>query len=97
MKLIIIALLASLMLLPVSGCTENPVEEYGTGLTDAYIDSKDAAKKADLDIAKRGITSFRAVEGRYPRSLDEISTYMSMRLSAEDYDYDPSTGRISLR
>jgi hypothetical protein len=91
--IISLALLLSVLV----ACEENPVQEYGRGLTDAYTGSQDAAKKANLDAANRAITGYRAAEGRYPANLEELSAYMSVSLSPEDYDYDPSTGRILLK
>jgi hypothetical protein len=80
-----------------AACRENPVEEYGTDLVDSYEHSRKAGDAASLEGAKRSITVYRATEGRYPAGLEEISASMGTELDPAVYDYDPSTGRISLR
>jgi hypothetical protein len=83
-----------------SGCKEapkNPVEEYGMGLVNSLGRSKEAARAANLDALRRTIAAFRAANGRYPQSLEEIASFMGSDVEPDIYDYDPETGKIALR
>lgn len=92
--------LALLLVSFASGCEEapkNPVEEYGMGLVNSYGRSKEAASAANLDALRRTIAAFRAANGRYPESLDEVAAFMGSDVDPDAYDYDPETGKIALR
>jgi hypothetical protein len=93
---VIIASLA-LAAITASSCRENPVEQYGKGLTDAVKESRDVSMEASLGSARKSIAAFRATEGRNPESLDELAAYMGAALAPEDYAYDPATGEIRAR
>lgn len=88
---------ALLALFLLSGCEENPVRDYGTGLVETYKSTEKKAGAANLAVAQRTVEAFRAANGRYPESLDELKSFSTIELDPSVYDYDPATGRISPR
>jgi hypothetical protein len=87
------------MLLLASGCEDktNPVEEYGTGLTDAYHNSQKAADSAGLETLRRSVKTFRSANERNPASLEELSGFVGISIDTNAYDYDPATGQVNLK
>lgn len=81
----------------VLGCEGNPVEEYGTGLVNAYQSTGQKADRASLSLLKTSIRTFHTAHGRYPESLEELSQSTGTRLDPSHYDYDPATGEIALK
>ncbi len=88
---------ALLALFLLSGCEENPVEEYGAGLVETYKSTEKKADAANLAVAQRAVAAFRAANGRYPEGLEELKSFSTIALDPALYDYDPATGRISPR
>ena len=92
--LIVTLLLAGLI---ASGCEDNnPAKQYGETLTDAYHEAPVAVQAANLEILKRSISGFQASNDRYPGDLAELGRFANMQLDPAVYDYNPSTGKISL-
>lgn len=81
----------------VSGCEDNPVDRYGTGLVDSYKSTQEKADAASLALARSAAQTFRTANGRYPESLEELSSSMGSNLDPSKYSYDPATGEISLK
>ncbi|GAB4390278.1 MAG: hypothetical protein Kow0025_21210 [Thermodesulfovibrionales bacterium] len=75
----------------------NPVEQYGTGLVNSYTRSKTAASAANLDSLRRSAAAYRASNGRYPETFEELLAFSGIEVNPADFDYDPATGRIDLR
>jgi len=95
MKKALAIMAAVLCLMAFSSCEENPVQEYGRGLTGALEKADTAADSANLDALRKSISAYRASEDRYPESLAEITS--AMGLDPARFDYDPATGRVALR
>jgi hypothetical protein len=79
----------------VSGCEDNPVDRYGTGLVDSYKSTQEKADAASLAMTRSAVQTFRTANGRYPESLEELSSSTGTKLDASKYAYDPATGEIS--
>lgn len=90
-------LLACLFALVAVGCDSNPVEDFAGEMMVSYDRSRDAADEASLQATQRYIRSYRALNGRYPESLEEIQGSMGQGFDPERYDYDPRTGRLTAR
>jgi type II secretory pathway pseudopilin PulG len=88
---------ACLVVLLSVGCERNPVEEVGKEMMVSYDRSKDAADEASLRAMQRYIRSYRALNGRYPESLEELQGSVSGNFDPGLYDYDPRTGSLTLR
>lgn len=80
-----------------TGCEENPVDEYGTGLIKAYKQSQPAADSANLRLLQQSAETFRAARGRYPRDLSELEAFTGAQIPSGKFSYDPSSGQISLK
>ena len=76
---------------------ENIIEEYGETMITAYTKGKQAGKTGNLSAVKKTIAAFHATHERYPESLDEIKHMFGSPIDLTIYDYDPSTGKVSLK
>jgi hypothetical protein len=94
MKRIVLACLVALF--PV-GCDRSPVEEFADEMLVSYEISKGAADQASLRAIQRYIRSHRAVNGRYPESMEELESSLGAGYDLEPYDYDPGSGTLTLR
>lgn len=84
----------------ITACDEklkNPVSEYGDALIDSYKKGQQAGETANLDAVKRAIQSYYATNGKYPESLEAAEEFMGSKIDISKYEYDPSTGRVSLK
>jgi hypothetical protein len=97
MRAIVFLLLAALWALPFVGCEANPVHEYGTGLLKSREKAATTADAASLQALRQSIQAFRAAEGRYPESVEELAAFSGLELSPQAYAYDPETGAITPR
>lgn len=95
MKKALTIMAAILCLMAFSSCDENPVQEYGRGLTRSLEKADTAAESANLDALRKSISAYHASEGRYPESLAEITS--AMGLDPARFDYNPATGHVALR
>ncbi len=94
MKEILFACLVALSFL---GCDRNPVEEFGEDLMVSYEKSRGAADEASLQAIQRYIRSFRAMNGRYPESIEELERSLGVGYDLEPYDYDSGSGTLTAR
>jgi hypothetical protein len=79
------------------GCEENPVEQYGTGLVDAYKKAEPAADAANLAMLRQSVQAFRAANGRFPESLEELQGMTGTPIDPQLYLYNPETGELSMQ
>jgi len=89
-----------LFILFIFACDEkpkNPVSEYGDALIDSYKKGQQAGETANLDAVKRAIEGYHAANGKYPESLEEAEEFMGTKIDISKYEYDPLTGRVSLK
>ena len=89
--------LACLVALFFAGCDRNPVEEFGEEMLVSYERSRGAADEASLQAIQRYIRSYRAINGRYPESIEELESSLGTGYDLEPYDYDPGSGTLTLR
>jgi len=90
-------ILASLVALFVVGCDRSPVEEFADEMLASYEISKGTAEEASLQALQRYIQSYRAVNGRYPESIEELESALGTGYDLEPYDYDPGSGTLTMR
>ncbi len=75
----------------------NPVTLYGDSLVASLNKGRTAAEEANLDAVRKTVQAYRAANGRYPSSLDEIKDMLGSNLDLSKYDYNPETGAVSLK
>ena len=90
-------LLACLVALFFVGCDRSPVEEFAEEMLASYEISKGAADQASLQAIQRYIRSYRAVNGRYPESMEDLESSLGAGYDLEPYDYDPGGGTLTMR
>jgi hypothetical protein len=86
-----------LSLLPLSCKGKNPVEEAGDTLIDVYEGSKVESQYITLKNIQKAIMVYHAQNGRYPESLDEISSLMDTPIDIDMYEYNPENGVVRLK
>jgi hypothetical protein len=79
------------------GCDRNPVEEFGEEMLVSYERSTEAADEANRQALQRYIKTYRALNGKYPESLDELEGSLGAGYDLEAYDYDPRTGSLTVQ
>ena len=95
MRYLSIALLLTIALAALAACEENPGKKIGRALVQPIEKSRAVAAVASLSAMRTSINAYQASNGVYPLDLEELSA--AMGLDPEDYEYDPATGRVSLR
>ena len=90
-------LFACLIALLFAGCDRHPVEEFGNEMLVSYEKSRTAADEAGLRAIQRFIRSYRALNGKYPESIEELQTSLGAQYDLSPYDYDPETGTLTAR
>ena len=93
-SLIIIFFLALMV-----GCEDKPrtaFDDYGDALIDTYQRGQHIGDIANLDALKKAIAMYRAENGNYPASLDDIQNFIRMDIDLSKYDYNPDTGVVVL-
>lgn len=93
-------LFSLIILLPLIACKEkpkNPVAEYGGALMDSYQKSQQAGRIANLDAVRKTVAEYRASNGKYPESLEEIRDMFNSDIDLSIYDYDPQSGSVSIK
>jgi hypothetical protein len=76
---------------------ENLIEEYGETMITAYTKGKQGGITGNLSAVQKTVEAFHATHERYPESLDEIKPMFGNPIDLSIYDYDPSTGAVSLK
>ena len=91
--ILLVCLIASLFI----GCDRNPVDEFGEEMMVSYERSTNAADEASRQAIQRYIRTYRALNGKYPESLEELEGSLGAGYDLEAYDYDPRTGSLTAR
>ncbi len=94
MKEILFACLVALFLF---GCDRSPVEKFSEEMLVSYETSRVAADQASLQAIQRFIRSYRAMNERYPESIEELEDALGTGYDLEPYDYDPASGTLTVR
>ena len=89
--ILLVCLIASFFI----GCDRNPAEEFGEAMMVSYQRSTDAADEASRQAIQRYIRTYRALNGEYPESLEELEGSLGAGYDLEAYDYDPRTGSLT--
>ena len=89
--------LACLVALFFVGCDRSPVEEFADEMLVSYERSRTAADEASLQAIQRYLRSYRAINGKYPESMEELESSLGTGYDLEPYDYDPGGGTLTLR
>lgn len=90
-------LLGCLVAVFVLGCDRNPADQVGEEMLASYDRSMEAAEEASRQAMERYIRSYRALNGRYPESLQDLQGPVSGHFDPERYAYDPRTGTLTER
>lgn len=83
-----------ILFLSFSCCKDNPVQEYGTTLSQSLKKSEKVALEANLSELKKAIQRFSEEKGRLPLSINEIEAYTGQSIDKEKIEYNPETGEI---
>ena len=89
-----------LLILFVPACSDkpkNPVAEYGNALVEAPQKARNAAVVANLDTVQRAVQQYRTINEKYPESLKDIEGTLGSSVDFSNYNYDPQTGKVSLK
>jgi hypothetical protein len=83
-------------LLIITSCTDsNPVQQYGSGVKDAYNSARKLDTKVNVQEVRKSIQEFHAANGRYPADLNELAGFNGIALKGDKYEYDPSSGNLT--
>ena len=93
-SIIFLSCLAALLFL---ACDRNPIKDYADEVVGAYDRTQELADNASLQAIQRHIKSYRALNGNYPESVEVLAAAVGQDFDPDKYEYDPGTGRISLR
>jgi hypothetical protein len=74
---------------------ENPVEQYGTGLINSEQKAEKVKNQSNLVGLQQAVITFRASNGRFPESLEELKGSANINVDISQFDYDPRTGHVS--
>ncbi|MBE0425591.1 MAG: hypothetical protein IBX72_02955 [Nitrospirae bacterium] len=81
-------------------CEEKPgtaFDDYGDALIDSYNRGQKAGEIANLDAVKKAVSMYYAENAKYPETLEKINDYMRSDIDMSKYNYDPDTGKVSLK
>jgi hypothetical protein len=95
-KIIILLVFTLLTVLTIS-CKQDPIGEYGEGLLDTMDRGKATVNVANMKNLENAVRIYRTQNGKYPESLEEVKDMMNTPVDLSLYDYDPSSGRVTLR
>ena len=80
---------------------ENPITAPVDYVDTVVRQPKKVQKRVDLIAVQHDMRQFQAVEGRYPRTLEELAEWRGVALpqppAGTSYQYDPNTGQISVQ
>ncbi len=79
------------------GCKKDPFKEAAEGMIDSYEGSKVAAAQANLKSLQDAVRIYQTENNKFPETLEEVAGLMNSKIDLELYDYDPSSGRVSLK
>ena len=79
-----------------TACKDNPVQDYGNKVLGAYDRSGKAAGQASLANLQRAVEAYRAANGNYPPSLQELESFTGEAIDPAVFRYSPTTGKIEL-
>ncbi len=90
---------AGIFALVVVGCGEsqNPIQQYGEEVIQAYGRTKRVKARADMQAVKTAIQQYYIETGHFPASLTDLSLVQNQGIDPNLYAYDPATGSIHLR
>ncbi len=94
---IVIQLIIFILILLIVGCNNNPVQEYGTTLSNSLKKSQDVALQSELSSLKKSIQAFCEEKGRLPLGIEELERFINREIDREKFYYNPETGEISVR
>jgi hypothetical protein len=91
------AVVAFVSALILTSCSDekNPVQQYGTTLTQSYKSAQKLDSKVNILEVRKSIQEFFAANGRYPADLSELSAFNGITLKSDKYEYDLETGTLS--
>ncbi len=78
-------------------CKENPVDEYGDNVIKSYKRTEQFSREVSLKNIQRSINAFYTANNRYPNDLTELEGFMGTKIDINIYNYDHSTGIISIK
>ena len=80
---------------------ENPITAPVDYVDTVVRQPKKVQARVDLMTAQNGIRQFQALKGHYPKDLQEFEEWQATPLpeppAGASYQYDPSTGQISVQ
>jgi len=98
MQIISSLILGSFFFIACDEKPKNPVSEYGDALIDSYKKGQHAGETANLDAVRKAVEAYRALNDRYPETLDEVDDLIgSNNIDLSAYDYDPESGKVSIK
>jgi hypothetical protein len=86
-------MLLALSLAALSACKDDSAEEFSKTVVVPIERAERAADSANLSALSKSVEAYRATNGRYPESLDELGT----GIDTSRFDYDPATGKVTLK
>jgi len=94
--LVTVLLFVPLVFFFVSGC-ENPIEKGGDKVINAMKRSQAVADSATLSTLNNAAQSYRSMNGKYPESIEELEHFAGETIDREKFEYDPATGKVSVK
>jgi len=76
---------------------ENPIEKGGDEVINAMKRSQAVADSATLSTLNNAAQSYRSMNGKYPESIEELEHFTGETIDREKFEYDPATGKVSVK
>lgn len=93
----VFSLIIALFTLVLVTCKQDPAKEYGNALLDSMDRGRATVNVANMKSLQDAVRMFYSENGRYPASLEEASTLMGSQVDLQLYNYDPITGRVTMK
>ncbi len=93
MRYLAITILACLLGMGIMGCSE--AEDISTGVATKIKQSDVTKDQANLMTLQQSANNFRAMNGRWPESLEELKKSARLNIDISLYEYDPATGKVT--